>query len=568
MIHRIIVSLFILLFLASCFQKDPDARLARISALTETSPDEAFDSLRVISYDSLSDADKYLYDFLSVKVSDKAYITHTSDSLILKVINYEAKHPKNGRYAEALYYGGRVYSDLGDYPTAINYFQEALDLIPDDDTDTQSIRLKGNVLSQLARRLNSLRLYSQAVPYLTEAIQIDSILCDTFNIAYDHQLIGAIYFHQDSLAIAANHFAIAKNWAQNLSERDVAHMQMYQAAIAMRQNDVDSALTLIRGIPEKVRPMQRNIALAYSSDIYLAAGKYDSAYIFADGIVHSSYNDNIKSGYGKLFSSELRNRIPKDSIVEYVNNFYSSVEDDYNMLESQQIVNQISSYNYALQQRERQKAEVTKNHYIKLSMALGLLVLIVIFIAFFVQYKRKSLLLELNSTILELETIQNSLTKPREATHQAGSCLIDPYNVNDLRERLKAQLKNITEAKQAKFSVSPIILDSDVYKQIQLYLADGKTIPEKSPIWESLEAVVVESSPSFKRNLQLLVGNSLKPQDFRTVLLIKCGISPGDLTVLLGRTKGTISYRRKHICEIILGERIDAVLINQLIYCI
>jgi hypothetical protein len=177
-------------------------------------------------------------------------------------------------------------------------------------------------------------------------------------------------------------------------------------------------------------------------------------------------------------------------------------------------------------------------------------------------------LLELNSTILELEAIQNSLTKPRVDTHPAGSCLIDPYNVNDLRERLKAQLKNITEAKQAKFSVSPIILDSDVYKQIQLYLADGKTIPEKSPIWESLEAVVVESSPSFKRNLQLLVGNSLKPQDFRTVLLIKCGISPGDLTVLLGRTKGTISYRRKHICEIILGERIDVVLINQLIYCI
>jgi hypothetical protein len=72
MIHRIIVSLFILLFLASCFQKDPDARLAHISALTETSPDEAFDSLRVISYDSLSDADKHLYDFLSVKVSDKS----------------------------------------------------------------------------------------------------------------------------------------------------------------------------------------------------------------------------------------------------------------------------------------------------------------------------------------------------------------------------------------------------------------------------------------------------------------------------------------------------------------
>ncbi len=562
MIHRIEISLFILLCIVSCINKEPDERLTNIALMAESSPERAIDSLNAIEYAPLTDEDKHFYDFLSVKVSDKAYITHTSDSLILKVIDYEARHPKTQRYAEALYYGGRVYSDLGDYPTAINYFQEALNNISDNESG--KVRLKGNVLSQLARRLNSLRLYSQAIPYLKRAIQIDCLLNDTFNVAYDHQLLGAIYFHQDSLELASKHISIAKEWAKNLSEQDVAHMQMYQAAIALKKNNIDTAISLIRDIPEKVRPMQRNVALAYSSDIYLAAGKNDSAYMFADKLVHSKYQDNVKSGYRNIFSDALTEYIPKDSIKGYIKNFYFSVEDDYNRLESQQIVDQISSYNYTLQQRERQNAENTKNRYIKVSMALSILVLILLIIILLVQYKRKNLLLSLNSTILELESIQNSIAKGENGTPQ----VIDSNSVADLRARLKIQLKNIAELKQTHATISPIILESDVYKQIQLYIANDKTIPEQSPMWEKLESVVIASSPSFKRNLQLLVGNTLKRQDYNTVLLIKCGISPGELTILLGRTKGTISYRRKHLCEIILGERIDSSMINDLICCL
>lgn len=565
MIHRIVISLVISLSLIGCLNKEPNERLKNISSLVESSPSEALDSLNAISYASLSKDDKHFYDFLSVKVSDKAYITHTSDSLILKVIDYEASHRNTNRYAEALYYGGRVYSDLGDYPTAINYFQEALNNISD--KEIESVRLKGNVLSQLARRLNSLRLYSQAIPYLDSAIQIDSVLCDTFDIAYDHQLLGAIYYHQDSLEQASKQFSIAKEWAKYLSAQDVAHMQMYQAAIALKKDSIDTAISLIQDISGKVRPMQQNIALAYSSDIYLAAGKYDSAYIFADKLVHSKYQDNIKSGYRNIFSVELSDYIPKDSIKKYVKNFYSSVEDEYNRLESQQIVDQISLYNYTLQQRERQRAENTKNRYIKVSMALSILVLILLFSILLARYKRKNLLLELNSTILALESAQNSLCKANANIHQYND-LIDSYSVADLRERLKSQLKNIKELNQSNFSISPIILESEVYKQIQIYIAEDKTIPEQSPIWEKLESTVIESSPSFRRNLSILVGNSLKAQDYRTVLLIKCGMSPRELTILLGRTKGTISYRRKHICEIILGERIDASLVNSLICCL
>lgn len=559
--YRIIAYILILLSV-SCRHTEPDMRLKGISLLAEKSPAEALDSLNAIPYSSLSEDDRHFYDFLSVKVPDKAYVPHTSDSLILKVIEYESAHQSNGRYPEALYYGGRVYSDLGDYPTAISYLQESLDKIDGD--DTESLRLKGCVTSQLGRRLNSVRLYSEAIPYLNMAIHIDSILCDTFNLAYDHELLGGVYFDQDSLELASRYFRIAGTWAQYLSEEDVSYIQMYQAAIALRLDDVSSAISLIRDIPGKVWPMQRNIALAYSSDIYMAAGRYDSAYIFADSIIHGPGKDNLKSGYRNMFSPELRPLIPRDSLSTYVTGFYNVVENNYNKLESQQISDQVSRYNYSLHQRERLKAESAKNRFVLISLISGMAALILFSVVLVIQNRRKGMLLELNSALLELESIRQSHTDTMQCSDTGAVSLVDYGSASELKERLKARLKTLTEQPDLP-PVPRIILDSDAYAQLKRYAAEGKAIPESNSLWDSLESVVLSASPSFRNNIRLLVGTDMKRQDYNAVLLIKCGIPTGEMAALLGRTKGTISYRRKHVCEIILGERISPALIDTLI---
>lgn len=564
--NRVVVCLIILLSFVSCIHNNSDIRLSDISSLVDSSPTEALDSLNAIQYSTLSEDDKHFYDFLSVKAADKAYIRHTSDSLILQVIDYESKHQYNGRYSEALYYGGRVYSDLGDYPTAINYFYDALNNIASN--NVESNRLKSNILSQLARRLNSLRLYTQATPYLKQAIQIDSILCDTFNIAYDLELLGAIYFHQDSLELSSQQFQLAKTYAQNLSQKDILHMQMYQAAIALKQNDINSAISLIRNIPDNVRPIHQNIALAYASDIYLASGQYDSAYIFADRLIHSPHMGNQKSGYRNLFSQELEPYIPKDSLPKYIREFYASVEDAYNKLESQQISNQLSYYNYTFNQRERLKAETTKKRVMFVSLILGIVSSILIVIILISKNKRKKLLLDLQSTILELESIKYSNSNCIPYDCKTENTVFNTSNVSELKKKLKDQLERLSGQQHTLPPIPSIILNSEAYKQVQTYIINERVIPERSHIWTSLESIIISTSPSFKNNLQLLVGNTLKLHDYHTVLLMKCGISPSDLTILLGRTKGTISYRRKHVCEIILGERISPTLIDYLIRCI
>lgn len=119
----------LLWLLTCCTGRTTDGRLVRIAAEVAVSPNEALTALDSIDPRALSDADRHFYDFLTIKARDKAYITHESDSLILSVVEYYSTQSKDTVYPEALYYGGRVYSDLGDYPTALDYFQKALDCL-------------------------------------------------------------------------------------------------------------------------------------------------------------------------------------------------------------------------------------------------------------------------------------------------------------------------------------------------------------------------------------------------------------------------------------------------------
>ncbi len=99
---RILQSLIICMIFSCCNNSNYDSSLARLENLSSISPSEALDSLYAIDYDKLSASDKHYHDFLSVKIADKAYMTHTSDSLILKVIDFESNHRSNGRYADGI----------------------------------------------------------------------------------------------------------------------------------------------------------------------------------------------------------------------------------------------------------------------------------------------------------------------------------------------------------------------------------------------------------------------------------------------------------------------------------
>jgi hypothetical protein len=113
--------------------------------------------------------------------------------------------------------------------------------------------------------------------------------------------------------------------------------------------------------------------------------------------------------------------------------------------------------------------------------------------------------------------------------------------------------------------VPSIILESQTYEQIIHYINSNSVIPTNSHIWDDLETLVVKTSPNFKYNLRLLTGGNLKPTDLRLALLIKCNISPTNISTLVGRAKATIAYQRKNLCMKVYDQYLDAGTIDDII---
>lgn len=560
---RKLIAIILFILLWSC-SDGGDPRLARISGIVSDTPEEALAALDSISYGSLPEADRHFYDFLYVKASDKAYVAHQSDSLILDVVDY---YEGSGLYAEALYYAGRVYSDMGDYPSALEYFQKSYDNISGE--SAEAVDLLGRVLSQTSRLLNRLRLYDRAIPYLQEALKVDSILNDTFSLAYDNELLGAVYRHKRYIPEATECFVRASRWARFLTGSDTANMRAQLAITKLYGGDVDSALILMQGMPDKVRPVQRNKAMIYASDIYLAAGILDTAYLYADMLVHTSDENNRKSGYRNLFSPELFGLIPPDSIPVFIRAYHEDIDRHYNGHDAQRVLMQDAFYNYRQHVKERERAEVRSRHFVYAVAILMVMVLAGGIIILYLRYRRKNLQVRYYETIHELADLRKAMAEAKSSGGAVAVPSLPASGPEALRSRLLEQIDLIKmEQGAGNVPVDTAILDSEVMKSIGEYIEGDKAIPDSSPVWGAIERTVHSVSPRFKEHLQLLARQKLKEQDYRVALLIRCGITPTQTTILLGRTKGTISYRRRHLCEMLMGENADTQLVDNIIRCL
>ncbi|MDE7409870.1 MAG: hypothetical protein K2N09_07595 [Muribaculaceae bacterium] len=566
-------------------------RLIEIAERVSDSPEKMLDMLDSVDVCSLKESDRYFHALLCIKAKDKAYVRHTTDSVILRVIAYYSRHKGSGFYPEALYYGGRVYSDIGDAPTALRYFQDALDALPEGKDDG----FRATILAQTGWLLNSMRIYSEAARYLEEAITLRSDNSDSIKIMYDTQLLGAICVHQKDYEKADSCIRKALYLANKVSPIDTLQQNMYLAAIHMERNNMDSALYYIRRISPPTGKKYRNMINAYAANIYLQAGISDSAYIYAQRLISSGDVNYQKNGYYIILNPKLRSLSSPDSLLSY-SLAYNEVLDEYlDRHDGEQMTIQSSLYNYQIHERERTKAEEAKRKYMYAAVISLILVLLLCIAMLYIRNRSMRTILQYHKALDDIKSLKKTISAKQDElsvidlqipdnrvmsfSQQTPSqpkekLFIDenktPLSDEDrdkyvLRERLKEELLTLQKAGEAKKEVPESILSSSVYDQLQKYLQEEKRIPDSDKLWFGLEEEVLKVSPEFKSGLYLLVGDKLKEDAYHMALLIKCGMTPTELTVLVGRSKGAVSSRRGYICEMIFGQKLGAKVMDDII---
>ncbi len=567
MIFRIYVILCLLL-LAACSGHTPDGRLVRVAGMVSESPRDALSALDSIDRGSLSEADRHYHDLLTIKANDKAYNPHTSDSLFLDVIDYYSSHRSTGLYPEALYYGGRVYSDLGDYPTALKYFQNTLDLLP---RNTKDQELRARALSQTGRLLQNLYLFEDAIPYIKDVIEINRAMKDTTNLVYDLQLLGCTYLRAGNFTDAERYLRESLTLSEGRHANHASKARLYMAATKYQSDEIDSALYYFRKAPEMLRDsVVRDYAIAYGARIYLKAGIPDTAYMYALDLVTNNdrHNDYKEVGYDILLAPELRRYLSDEDLNICIDNYRTTLADYYDENQNQLAINQQSLYNYELHERAKNNAEreVSSMRRILIFYTLVSLLIISILIAtsIYLKSKKKSNIIQLQQALNHLDKLKRELDILRQDSNLPADQTNDENGVpentgnlkpekplsftemeNQLREELKKGLMTLYENSDRLVTVSPIIINSDPYIRIQKYLQDSIIIPPDDPLWDELEKTVLSASPKFRYNLNLLTSGNLTTIDLYTALLIKCGIKPSKMETCTGRSHGAIVSRRE-----------------------
>jgi hypothetical protein len=126
----------------------------------------------------------------------------------------------------------------------------------------------------------------------------------------------------------------------------------------------------------------------------------------------------------------------------------------------------------------------------------------------------------------------------------------------------------VCDSKKKRLPLSPEIGNSSAYGELQDYIREKRMIPEASPLWGELHSVILTASPNFDRRLQLLSPGKIKTDAYRIMLLIKCGVTPTQLCVLIGRTKGALSSRRRILGLKFTDSEISAAMFDNLIYAL
>lgn len=560
--------------LPGCAPSPERSRLEQIEAIIDEHPDSAMALLDSIDGGILSEADRHYFDFLTIKARDKAYGRHTSDSLILDVMDYYSSHNREQMLPWALYYGGRVHSDLGDYPTAIRYFQDALDLLP---PDTKERNLRASTLSQIGQLLCDLRLYGQAIPYIQKSITQDSINTDSLNMMLDTDLLAAANLNLKNYTEAERGFRMAKRIAERISPQDVHRENMFLATIKYHLHDYDSALIFIRNVPDKIHPLDRSTALAHAARIYNKTGHQDTAMIYAEEIISNENSDNFRTAYRILFSSEIIKNMPEDSLLKYIHNFDTRIEKFLNKFGEKSTIQQNALYNYHLHDRQRQKAEKSRDNFQKwLYLSLFLITLLAAIILHLKKRNQNSLI-RLNEALDRLravrETIDNNNPKDNSPSHSAESNKLlernlqisEKYEREKVAELLRKECLEFQELGKLKNSFLTDISNSDIYRQIQDRIIHEKAISEQSGLWSDLENLVNDNSNEFKYRLLLLAGGAISPSEFHLALLIKCGFTPSQVAILSGKSKATISYRRKKLCMRFFKQKLSTEAFDEII---
>ncbi len=520
-VHIITLTFVLLAFVFACRRPVYSPQLVEADSLCEVNETErALKTLHLLAKDTaqMNDDELFYYHLLTIKASDKSYIPNTSDSLIRRILAHYENGGDERLLPEVYYYAGRVYSDLGDAPQALDYFQKALDLV---ENDTTNLKLKSVIYSQMGYTAYLCNLYDKALDMHRGCYECGVLSKDTVGMIYGLMDMAVCYESIEKIDSATQLYNKALQLAKitgDVKLENRLHTQISTKLLS--EGKKEQALYHIKKSLESVDP--NNISVVYSS----AAVIYDSL-----GIIDSSlyYNKQLlkygeiyarKSAY-RWFTSYFMKQKEFDKLLKYNKLYESAIDTIENITATEAVARMNALYNYQIREKQnillKEKIEKKQRTIILLSIILFVIIISITYTIMYVREKQRKLK-------YKLQKYEQIIKEYKKKPQVEKETITNKLDHTDVIIKLKRMLN------------SPVGITK---------LSDDD--------WHNLSVVVNTMHAGFDEKLQDLC--KMSEQDYRLCLLLKVGVNPTDISKLLYKSKTGISSIRRKLYSRAFGKK-------------
>ena len=563
---RLLFPILLLMCICACTNKPYPQSLRVADSLIHNNPDSAVILLEELKRSMAFEpqATQMYYQLLTIKAKDKAYITHTSDSLIKTVVKYYEERKDRERLPETYYYAGRVYRDLGDAPQALEYLQKAIESTK----DCTDYRLISRIYSQTGTLYLYQDTYDQALEVFRKAYQYCLSDKDSIGMVYSLRDIGRTFTTLNCADSALYYYKGALNYAEQIHNNHlVGVVQAELSGLYIQLEMYPEAFTAIQCSNKYIKG--HNIAPFYAilADYYYYTNQLDSATFYYTQT--ASFDDLYqKQGSYKGLGNIARKKGQYKEAMEYFDKYLICTDSIKDITNTETIRKMQSLYNYQLKEKENSRLQHQAANYKlwNILLVFSLLSLVFLFIAYHQFRKKKEqqrLVKQERIKQIQKDRYAQSNTYLEKNKEQIKEVELSLHKAEIEKDQLRQDLlkaqksliektnEQITATQRVQKQSELALKNSDIYKKFH-FAVQGSDEKIGNDDWKELMCAVDEAYNQFTTRLLELY--PMKTIEIQVCVLIKIGLSPAQIAFFTIRSRQAISSIRKRLYSKVMGK--------------
>ena len=578
--RRLIIYMFVFVtvcLLAGCEDKRVTATLSDISSLIDNGrPDSA-----LIMLDSLQGKERPLSrhaQMLCRLYRQNAYnkldtLFHSTDEAQAIADYFEDNGTPNEQML-AYYLLGRAYYDLHEAPMALHYFQKACECADTTDTDC-NYRQLSRVYGQMSDIFYQQNLMNESLGHENKSIEYAWLGEDTLSAIMANVNKISTYCELSQIDLAIKLCEKTSFMAQKVGYPQIASStlgliirylieqgNLKKAELYMKKYESESGYLDSNNNIEKGREVYY-----YSKGLYfLSINNYDSAECYFRKELRNGRDFNNQNAGSRGLALLFQKTHKPDSAAKYALYSYAMNDSVYVHMATQEVEKAKAMFDYSRNQEiAQQEQHRAAQEHERLLWIVFLLILVAMISASLIRRerrKRKEVRDKYDSMVSTLAQTQSDVLMLRSHETELSRMIKEKEEKIDLLNESIFSYQDKVGAQ--KESAESLLLESPDYKDLSIKGARGEVLSESD--WQHIYVMIINTLPNFYKFISSKKFE-LNDKEFKTCILIRLHLPPGDIAKMLDVSPAYITKIRNSMMKKLFGvegksKELDAMLMD------